>query len=92
MEKDGKITGYVCYDTEITRGGNEEGTILADKELRYLLHRYTQPTEANILVITDCCHSEGITRTLSGRKNHLKTRRANRNAIYERCLPGFYLP
>ncbi len=66
-EPDGKLEGLVCYDS-ITR--DEKGTLLADKELRYLIHQIAvqdsagAPKPPHIIAIFDCCHSGGNTRNI----------------------------
>lgn len=50
------LNGLVCYDS-----GAVGGTLLSDKELRYLLQKIALKA-AQFVVITDCCHSGSITR------------------------------
>jgi hypothetical protein len=52
---DKPLESLVCYDSMHT------DTTLADKELRYLLNKLAENCP-NIVVITDCCHSGGVTR------------------------------
>lgn len=56
-EPNKKLEGLVCYDSG--RGGE---TLLADKELRYLIHRLAQ-SKCEILTIFDSCHSGDNTRS-----------------------------
>lgn len=49
-----------CYDTTLT-GGN----LIADKELRWLIHQLSVKTNgSHILTIFDCCHSGDNTRSV----------------------------
>jgi hypothetical protein len=67
FEPDNKLEGIVCYDS-ITE--EESGTLLADKELRYLIHQIATKNEQgeakagspHIVTIFDCCHSGENTR------------------------------
>ncbi len=54
-ESDGKLEVLACYDSRLKR----QGSFLADKELRYLIHQLYQKTKAQITTIFDCCHSGG---------------------------------
>lgn len=61
-EHDGRLEGIVCYYT-----GNKSGKfLLADKELRYLLKRLSDKTQAHVVAIFDCCHSGDNTRSGDG--------------------------
>ncbi|MGA0557622.1 caspase family protein [Larkinella sp. VNQ87] len=66
-ETDGRLECLVCYD-----GAGEQpwDYLLADKELRYLIHELTQ-TGAHIVTIFDCCHSGDNTRNFSWLKASL---------------------
>jgi hypothetical protein len=67
FEPDNKLEGIVCYDS-ITENGT--GTMLVDKELRYLIHQIATKNEQgeakagspHIVTIFDCCHSGENTR------------------------------
>lgn len=61
FEVDGKLESLVCYDSIAEQGGQLHYNLLADKELRFLIHRLSQKG-AHILTIFDCCHSGGNTR------------------------------
>lgn len=61
FEPDGKLECIVNYDGILESGDGYSYKLLADKELRYLLHELAQ-TQAHILTIFDCCHSGGNTR------------------------------
>ncbi len=58
-ESDGQSETMVCYDSRLPKGRD-----LADKELGYLLWKATGDKDVHFLVVTDCCHSGTITRTL----------------------------
>lgn len=66
-EPAGLLEGLVCYDS-IPPYGNEY-QLLADKELRYLIHRVahgtvpgSKPVPPHVVTIFDCCHSGSNTR------------------------------
>lgn len=66
FEPDGKLEGLVCFDS-IQEGGKFQ--LLADKELRFLLHEVSygpphqpKPTPPHLVSIFDCCHSGDNTR------------------------------
>jgi len=69
FEPDEKLEGLVCYDS-INKEGN--GTLLADKELRYLINQVAtrrpdgqaKENAPHILTIFDCCHSGENTRNI----------------------------
>ncbi|MEY4926697.1 MAG: hypothetical protein RI894_1133, partial [Bacteroidota bacterium] len=50
------ISGFVCYDSLVANG-----TLLCDKELRFLLQAISLKIK-RLVVFTDCCHSGKITR------------------------------
>lgn len=58
-ETDKMLECLVCHD-----GGTEKSSdfLLTDKELRYLLAKLYEKTQAHIVVICDCCHSGDNTR------------------------------
>ena len=58
-ESDGRLESIVCY-YEDTYSPN---FLLADKEIRYLLHELYQKTGAHIVTIFDCCNSGDNTRS-----------------------------
>jgi len=57
-EPDSKLEVLACYDSNL----NHQGSFLADKELRYLIHQLYIKTKAQIITIFDCCHSGSNTR------------------------------
>lgn len=61
FESDGKLECIVNYDGIIKQGDTIAYNLLADKELRFLLHQLGK-TQAHIITIFDCCHSGGNTR------------------------------
>ena len=60
-ETNGLLEGIVCFYTS----GEAGKLILADKELRWLLHRLWKKTGAEIVAIFDCCHSGDNTRAVA---------------------------
>jgi hypothetical protein len=56
-ESDGALETMVCYDSRDEKGTPD----LADKELRYLIHKVAKK-KPHILVIADSCHSGDNTR------------------------------
>ncbi len=52
-ESDGKLEVLVCHDSEIE---NSE-SFIADKDLRYLIRKLYENTQARIITIFDCCNS-----------------------------------
>ncbi|HET8737043.1 MAG TPA: caspase family protein [Pricia sp.] len=60
-EADRKMEALVCYDSVIVENGTPRIHLLADKELRFLLHE-TARNQPHIVTIFDCCHSGGNTR------------------------------
>lgn len=61
IEEDRKHEALVCFDSYTKDEGKIKLNLLADKELRYLLHQISQKN-AHVLTIFDCCHSGGNTR------------------------------
>ncbi len=57
QERDGRLEGIVCYYEQ----GDAGKFVLADKELRYLLHGISKP-DVHILTLFDCCHAGDNTR------------------------------
>ncbi len=57
-ESDNGLETMVCYDSRDNKGTPD----LADKELRYLIHKVAQK-KPHILVISDSCHSGDNTRS-----------------------------
>jgi hypothetical protein len=57
-----RLQALVCYDGIVEQNGQQTFNLLADKELRYLLHELSQ-TGAHILTMFDCCHSGDNTRS-----------------------------
>ncbi|MFN0037259.1 MAG: caspase domain-containing protein, partial [Saprospiraceae bacterium] len=60
-ETDGTIEGLACYYDRT----NSADFILADKELRYLLHSISKPG-VHVAALFDCCHSGDNTRAAMG--------------------------
>jgi len=98
VEPDGCLATLVCYDTQARSGHKGEGSTLSDKELRYLLYKYTAPKNAHVVFITDCCHSGGNSRNLEGGQpitgeqvdvQELTSRLATPQALPERPYEGF---
>lgn len=61
FESDGKLECIVNYDGIMQQNGELKTNLIADKELRFLLHELGK-TNAHIITIFDCCHSGGNTR------------------------------
>ncbi|MCB9275692.1 MAG: caspase family protein [Lewinellaceae bacterium] len=61
FETDGKLEALVCYDSILEVEGGATYNLLADKELRYLIHQLSRKG-ANIVTIFDCCHAGDNTR------------------------------
>ncbi|MDF1865982.1 MAG: caspase family protein [Saprospiraceae bacterium] len=59
MEANKQCQTMVCYDSRVG-----EGRDLVDKELSYLLWKYTHDKDLHFVVIMDCCHSGGNVRDL----------------------------
>ncbi|MCC7467028.1 MAG: caspase family protein, partial [Saprospiraceae bacterium] len=66
-ETDTYLEGLACYYDK----GNTQNFILADKELRYLLHSISKPG-VHIATLFDCCHSGDNTRAAMGEPLILK--------------------
>jgi len=62
-----RLQSLVCYDGIVQKNGEETFNLLADKELRYLLHELSA-TEAHVLSIFDCCHSGDNVRGKAARR------------------------
>jgi Caspase domain len=60
-ETDGRLECMACY---YDRSGVDT-FLLADKELRYLLHQVWAKTQAHITAIFDCCNSGDNTRSMT---------------------------
>jgi hypothetical protein len=58
IEADGALETMVCYDSRDSNGTPD----LADKELRYLIHKISEKNP-HIVVISDSCHSGDNTRS-----------------------------
>ena len=54
------IEALCCYDAMA-----DGAPTLADKELRYLIRRLFEKTKARIVLMTDSCHSGGVTRNVA---------------------------
>ena len=97
VEPDNCLETLVCYDSRVQSGPGMEGTTLADKEIRYLLNKHIKHNEAHVLVITDCCHSGGNTRSMGGQPaltgedpmEELSSRLARPRPIPARRYDGF---
>lgn len=60
-ETDGKLECLTCYYDAIL----STDFLLADKELRYLIHEIYQNKKPHIITLFDCCHSGDNTRALT---------------------------
>lgn len=61
FEADGKLECIVNYDGIMKKNGDLQYNLIADKELRLLIHDLAE-TKAHVVTIFDCCHSGGNTR------------------------------
>ncbi len=66
IEPNRRLQSILCYDSVPAGPGEAAHRPLADKELRYLIHRVARGG-AHILTIFDCCHSGQVTRLVSHR-------------------------
>ena len=91
-EIDGRIETLFCADSQKRQKkgpGIDLGkhTTLADKELRYLIHKLTKKG-IRVVTIFDCCHSGDNTRDLV-EKIPEGARQISRYALVERSYEGF---
>jgi hypothetical protein len=56
MEPDSKLEVLVCYNSAQKKNTTVKWNFLADKELRYLIHKLSLK-KPHIITIFDCCHS-----------------------------------
>lgn len=63
-ETDKQLETLVCYDSRL-----ENGRDLANKELAYLIWRYSFGKKINFVVISDSCHSGSVTRDMLEENN-----------------------
>ena len=92
VEPDNCLETLVCYDSKVQSGPGMTGTMLADKEIRYLMNTYLNHEDTHVLVITDCCHSGGNTRSLVSEideEEGLSSRMARPRPIPARRYDGF---
>jgi hypothetical protein len=88
FESDGKLECIVNYDGIQEVDGEEKSNLLADKELRYLLHELAQ-TKAHVITIFDCCHSGGNTRKLKlDKEEEVVTTRQYVSSRLTKAAPG----
>jgi hypothetical protein len=62
VEEDHKLESLVCYDSYTLSPEQAKFRLLADKELRYMISNLAK-NGAHILMIFDCCHSGGNTKS-----------------------------
>lgn len=89
FETDAKLETLVCYDGIVQQNGEEEFNLLADKELRFLIHQVSLKNP-HIVTIFDCCHSGGNTRNhyVSEEKEEVKERRHIPQARLSHACPS----
>lgn len=63
-EADELIKTLACYDSSFKKGVGMEGSTLASKEIRYLLHKVFGGKDVHTVLVIDSCHSEGSTRKI----------------------------
>ncbi len=68
IEEDKRLETYICYDSIVRKGDSVSYNLLADKELHYVLSKYSNP-KSHVVVVFDSCHSGGITRNMSAATN-----------------------
>jgi hypothetical protein len=61
---DERLQALVCVDSIVEKDGASTYNLLADKELRYLLHQLSKKNP-HIVTIFDCCHSGDNTRSVN---------------------------
>lgn len=69
IDIDGMNESLVCYDSRL-----EGGRDLLDKELSYLIWKYTHQKDVHFLAMFDCCHAGNNTKDVN-----MKPRMAERN-------------
>lgn len=86
FETDGKLEALVCYDGILETEGETSFNLLADKELRYLIHELSEKGP-NIVTIFDCCHSGGNTRNdyIGERREGVRRRRYTPSRLSKAC-------
>lgn len=93
-ELDGNIGGLAMHDFATRDKTNPGGTVLADKELRFLLKELadqgTDEAPIHIVVIFDCCHSGESSRALGSDTDLIKARQLERAPVGERSLDEFF--
>jgi hypothetical protein len=88
FETDAKLETLVCYDGIVQENGEEQFNLLADKELRFLIHELSLKNP-HLVTIFDCCHSGGNTRNhfVAEEKEEVKERRHIPQARLSRACP-----
>lgn len=86
FESDGKLECIVNYDGIVKEEDGMKFNLLADKELRFLLHELAK-TNAHIITIFDCCHSGGNTReaNVNEEGSELQSRRYVTSRLTKAC-------
>ncbi len=86
FETDKKLEALVCYDGILETGGGTEFNLLADKELRYLIHELSEKGP-NVITIFDCCHSGGNTRNdyIGEQREGIRQRRYTPSRLSKAC-------
>lgn len=92
-EIDSNIGGLVCTDFGSRSKSNPGGTVVADKELRYLIRQLAEDEQGNpkahVVFVLDCCHSGETTRSAIGADLPEASRQIERGAIKGREFTDF---
>ncbi len=93
-ELDGNIGGLVMHNFGDKTLSNPGQTVLADKEIRYLIKRLTDKGTADqpvhVVVIFDCCHSGESTRSVLSEELPSRSRQVDRGPVRARGLEEFF--
>lgn len=81
-EVGGLLEALVCIDSRGIDKGDTKYTCLADKELRFLIHKVAK-NGAHVLTIFDCCHSGNVDRSFG------ESRIARQDPLPSRGWEGF---
>lgn len=94
QELDGQIGGLAVHDFGDKEKKNPGGTVVADKEIRYLIKELadkgTEENPIHIVVVFDCCHSGESTRSVLGDEMPAKSRQLERGPVGQRTIEEFF--
>lgn len=92
-EADGNIAGIVCVESDPFNQDKPETNTLSDKEMRYLIRKLAAnedgTTKAHVVMIFDCCHSGGNTRSVLEPELPANARQVHRDPFDPRSWEGF---